>query len=75
MGLLILLLLGEEKQRMLNDPSFDRPGVSLLAFAHLTACNLPLAPPLPLHLPLSLLKTAALLSSACELFCVCVCVS
>lgn len=31
MGLLILLVFGEEKQRMLNDPSYDRLGVSLLA--------------------------------------------
>lgn len=53
MGLLILLLLGEEKQRMLNDPSYDRLGVSMLAFTDLPACILSLASPLPLHLPLS----------------------
>lgn len=66
MGLFILLLLAEEKQRMLKEPSYDRLGVSTLAFTEMTACDLSLAS--SLHLPLSLLKTAALLSSACELF-------
>lgn len=74
MGLFILLLLAEEKQRMLKDPSYDRLGVSVLAFTDLTTCILSLVSSLPLHLPPSLPNTAALLSSACELFLVCVCV-